>query len=142
MKEARCERANGIVNEDNNLTKLRRLLRHNEASALSPTIHGENLGCQRSTGVSIVYDVYRPNSQFSRNSAGPPDFNVSATYHNSDLALNFCDLQSLLAQSNGISLCVAAVSDSGIVVMYGVTDFKVSYCGNATSRVMYGNEIL
>ena len=81
----------------------------------------------------LAWDVYQPSSRFSRSAPGLPDFYVAVTYYTSGSIvapgdggpinqhhLCFQDLRALLEQCRGIPLKVAAVSDSGTVVMYGV----------------------
>ena len=73
---------------------------------------------------SIAWQVYRPNANFRKTNPGQPDFLVAITSY----ALpspSFQSISSLLTDCKDIPLKVAAVSDSGTVVMFGLTDFGV-----------------
>ena len=101
----------------------------------------------------IAFDCYNPDAAFSSSCPGLPDFHVAITYYNnrscSDGAvgtraqkgLTFGDLRLLLQITAAVTaagdkpeeavaavqvpLKIATVSDSGTVVMFGVTDFGV-----------------
>jgi hypothetical protein len=76
------------------------------------------------SGLEICYDVYMPNSSFSKLSPGLPDFYVAASYYHQSM-VSFDDCQAILGRCNGIPLKLASVSDSGTVVMFGLTNFGV-----------------
>jgi hypothetical protein len=77
------------------------------------------------SGVAICWDAYLPNSKFGKTHPGLPDFYVAVTFYNQAQA-SFSDIQSLvLEKCRGIPLRLATVSDSGTVVMFGVTNFGV-----------------
>jgi hypothetical protein len=91
-------------------------------------------------GVSIAFDVYRPNSNFCKGAPGLPDFYVAATHYSNmnstqkeapdektsgGASLSFRQIQRLLAMSAGRSLKIATVSDAGAVIMFGITDHGV-----------------
>lgn len=81
----------------------------------------------------IAFDCYNPDAAYSSSCPGFPDFSIAVTLFNPPTAfsddcrpgLGFADLRALLATSVGIPLKIATVSDSGTVVMFGVTDFGV-----------------
>ena len=76
---------------------------------------------------SIAFDCYQPDSKFAAATPGLPDFCVAITYFN-EPSLLFDDIQQLLKLSSAegsVSLKIATVSDSGTVIMLGVTDFGV-----------------
>mmetsp|Transcript_5034 Transcript_5034/g.9656 ORF Transcript_5034/g.9656 Transcript_5034/m.9656 type:complete len:531 (-) Transcript_5034:1679-3271(-) len=76
--------------------------------------------------LGICWDAYNPNSHFGKTHPGLPDFYVTATYYNVP-TVRFSDLKDLLRDDKcqGIPLKVATVSDSGTVVMFGVTDYGI-----------------
>eukprot|EP00980_Cylindrotheca_fusiformis_P006124 scaffold1319_cov126-Cylindrotheca_fusiformis.AAC.13 len=76
------------------------------------------------SGLKIGFDVYMPNSTFSKTSPGLPDFYVAASYYHQS-TVSFDDCQAILEQCGTIPLKVASVSDSGTVVMFGLTNFGV-----------------
>lgn len=110
------------------LAQLKLDLRHVEAKAPPPTvfqvakIDSSSSSCR---GVpSIAYDVYEPNAGFSQSCPGLPDVHAAATFYNHNDSA-FSDLQQLMTQADGIPLRIATVSDSGTVIMFGVTDLGV-----------------
>jgi len=75
--------------------------------------------------IRLCWDAYNPNSDFAKTHPGLPDFYVAATYYNVP-TVKFTDLTKLIRERcNGIPLKVAAVSDSGTVVMFGITDYEI-----------------
>jgi hypothetical protein len=105
--------------QGNNLSALKRKLRQDAAQACPPTVFSNDNG-----PASIAFDVYNPNSKFSRSDPGLPDLYVASTFY-CDSCLKFQHLHGLLQLANGIPLRVATVSDAGTVVMFGVTDYGV-----------------
>jgi hypothetical protein len=83
------------------------------------------------------WDVYHPNTHFRKTNPGVPDFCVVVTTYNSSSSgggnVTFDQLQELLAyikddssrSTTTSNLQIAAVADSGTVVMFGVTDHGV-----------------
>jgi len=72
----------------------------------------------------IAYDVYNPNSNFRKTNPGLPDYCVAITPY----ALpspQFDHMCELVKECDDIPLQIAAVSDSGTVIMFGLTDFSV-----------------
>lgn len=89
-----------------------------------------------SQGLLISWDVYNPNSNFAKTHPGLPDFFVATTYYNHYLTA-FSDIFQLMHSAcDGIPLKIATVSDSGTVVMFGVTDFGVA----PLDRAAYNDE--
>jgi hypothetical protein len=118
-----------------NLHQLRRRIRETVQTAPAPTIHQCTTGLQLSSiatpnktptiphhaAIQICWDAYNPSSNFGKTHPGLPAFCVAATYFNVPL-VRFSDLKSLLqGPCLGIPLKVATVSDSGTVIMFGVT---------------------
>lgn len=93
---------------------LKRQIRSTIQLASSPNIT-EN-------GIRICFDVYMPNTNFAKLSPGLPDFYVAATYYHQP-QVSFADCKDVMAKCQGIPLKLATVSDSGTVVMFGLTDF-------------------
>jgi hypothetical protein len=114
------------------LKALRLQLRREAAQAPPPVLCNTNKNSNDDDGtggVSIAFDVYRPNSNFSKGAPGLPDFYVAATHYNTSgsngASLSFQQIQRLLAMSAGQSLKIATVSDAGAVIMFGITDLGV-----------------
>jgi len=80
---------------------------------------------------SISWDVYKPNAGFVKTNPGLPDIYVTGTFFALQ-SLSFSSILTLLKEADGIPLRIATVSDSGTVVMFGVTDFGVPVCGSQT----------
>jgi len=75
--------------------------------------------------IRLCWDAYNPNSNFGKTHPGYPDFYVAATYYNVP-SVRFSDLQALIKERcNGIPLKVATISDSGTVVMFGITEIGI-----------------
>ena len=103
---------------------LRHQVRSSIANGSPPSIYSSsaNSGTGR---LCIAWDVYLPNSNFAKTHPGPPDFYVAATYFN-ERHVPFAQLEELaLTESNDIPVKLATVSDSGTVVMFGVTTVGV-----------------
>lgn len=122
----------------NQMNQLIYALREDAAKALPPTVyHGNNTSETKGLSTilstsTIAFDVYKPNTHFSRRVPGLPDFYVAATFYSATRSesspspsLTFDQLQDLLRSSDGVPLRIATVSDSGTVIMFGVTDFGV-----------------
>jgi len=75
--------------------------------------------------IRLCWDAYNPNSKFGKTHPGFPDFYVSICFYNVP-TVRFSDLQALIKEKcNGIPLKVATVSDSGTVVMFGITEIGI-----------------
>eukprot|EP00934_Nitzschia_sp_Nitz4_P002856 Nitzschia sp. Nitz4//scaffold1_size375055//138497//139324//NITZ4_000255-RA/size375055-processed-gene-0.340-mRNA-1//1//CDS//3329540982//2846//frame0 len=100
------------------VTTLRHQVRDSIASAPPPTIPDE--------GLCISWDVYNPNSNFAKTHPGIPDFYVAATFYNKP-QVSFANIFAIVHSPDyeGVPLKIATVSDSGTIVMFGVTDFGV-----------------
>lgn len=119
QQELKAIQGDGIRRQ---LANLRHLVRSSIAEAPPPSIPADG-------GIAIAWDAYQPNSQFAKTNPGPPDFYVAVTYYNK-MFVNFAQLEELATkESNGIPVKVAAVSDSGTVVMFGVTNEGVPCIG-------------
>lgn len=110
----RKQDASGVP--DSNLKEFKRTIRSTHENAPAPRIPDD--------GLQICFDVYMPNACFSKLNPGLPDFLVATTYY-SESRVSFADCQKTLEQCEGIRLKVATVSDSGTVVMFGLTNFGV-----------------
>jgi hypothetical protein len=99
------------------------------AKAPSPTLWQDGLP------LTLAWEVYQPNAQFVKTNPGPPDFLVaivsysqpSPTFHE---LLGILDQASTMIPTNttnvgGSRLKIAAVSDAGTVVMFGLTQYGV-----------------
>lgn len=82
------------------------------------------------SGLKICFDVFMPNSNFSKLSPGLPDFYVAASYYHQSI-VSFSDCQAILVKARGIPLKLASVSDSGTVIMFGLTNFGVPTIGSS-----------
>lgn len=99
--------------------ELRRRVRESIQKAPPPEI-SPNVG-----GAAICWDAYQPDSNFAKTSPGLPSFYVAVTYYH-HAQVSFTDIQSLVLNNcHGITLKLATVSDSGTVVMFGLTNFGV-----------------
>ncbi|KAG7374739.1 tRNA-splicing endonuclease [Nitzschia inconspicua] len=102
--------------------RLRRQVRESIQHAAIPTIP---MGDEHSFTIQLCWDCYQPNCQFAKTRPGLPDFYVAATYYSIPL-VQFTELQQLVQDKcHGIPLKVATVSDSGTVVMFGVSEYGV-----------------
>jgi hypothetical protein len=109
------------LKKDPELQALRARLRLAAATAAPPAmIAAPNTAAP----ASIAFDCYKPNSAFRKSAPGLPDFYVAAT-HYSTAKLSFRQIQQLLHQADGLPLKIATVSDSGVVIMFGITDYGV-----------------
>jgi hypothetical protein len=115
------------------------LLRHQETAAKLPRKEARALRRQvresiqhagapviPNPGVCICWDAYQPNSEFAKTHPGLPDFYVAVTFYG-EAHVSFSEIQSLVVRNDGhdIPIKLATVSDSGTVVMFGLTNFGV-----------------
>jgi hypothetical protein len=72
-----------------------------------------------------AWQVYFPNANFRKTNPGPPDFLVAITSftHASPTFARIRDM--MMYECSGVALKLAAVSDSGTVVMFGLSDYAV-----------------
>jgi len=110
----RKQDASGVP--DSKLKEFKRTIRKTLEKAPPPIVPDN--------GLQICFDVYMPNASFSKLNPGLPDFLVATTYY-SESRVSFVDCQKILERCEGIRLKVATVSDSGTVVMFGLTNFGV-----------------
>jgi hypothetical protein len=116
-----------------------KLLRHQETAATLPrkearalrrqvreTIQHAEVPVISNPGICICWDAYQPNSEFAKTHPGLPDFCVAVTYYG-EAHVSFSEIQSLVVKNDGhdIPIKLATVSDSGTVVMFGLTNFGV-----------------
>jgi len=81
---------------------------------------------------AIALDVYQPNTQFRKTNPGTPDLYVSVASYKLP-SPTFTELQGIMEQCNDVPLRIATVSDSGVVVMFGVTNVGVPDISNNES---------
>jgi hypothetical protein len=122
----------GKLAHKNSNQHMKRRIRETVQKAPPPTIHQRKSGVLSSSTktptpisdcdtIQICWDAYNPSSNFGKTLPGLPAFSVAVTFFNVPL-VRFSDLTSLIqGPSQGIPLKVATVSDSGTVVMFGVT---------------------
>ena len=79
---------------------------------------------------AIAFDVYKPNTQFRKTNPGIPDYLVSVASYTLP-SPTFVELQNLMNSCQGVPLRIATVSDSGVVIMFGVTDYGVPDISNS-----------
>lgn len=104
----------------NPLRQYRHDFRATVQSAPPPTILMEHFPKEE---ITLAWDVYLPNSQFAKTRPGKPDFYVALAYYN--VPFFFDQLILLLEQCHAIPLKMATISDSGTVVMFGITNVGV-----------------
>jgi len=119
--------------------RLRRQVRESIQNATPPSIpfpsvnstndDGDNYDVNSSQKgddkIRLCWDAYNPNSNFGKTHPGFPDFYVAVCFYNVP-TVRFSDLKALIKeQCNGIPLKVATVSDSGTVVMFGITEIGI-----------------
>ena len=73
-----------------------------------------------SGGLNLCWDCYQPSHSFAKTHPGIPDFYVAVTFFN-ESQVRFEDLYNLPNQ--GIPVKIATVSDSGSVLMFGLSSF-------------------
>ena len=76
---------------------------------------------------SIAFHVYDPTSTYRKTNPGLPTLLVAITYFQEPQKVSFHHIYSLTKACQGINLRLATVSDSGTVIMFGITDFGVPY---------------
>lgn len=101
-------------------TRLRQQVRTSIAEAPPPSIDR----------AEIAWDAYNPNSKFGKTHPGLPNFYVAVTYYN-EPHIRFSQINNLIMnRCHGIPLKLATVSDSGTVVMFGVSNMGVPKIGD------------
>ena len=103
--------------------QLRRELRQDSAKAPYPSTCFSSFQNSNRHGRCLLpaFDVYNPSANFARSHPGLPDFHVAITsYTHAMLTLH--DVNDLVHYGKGIPLKIATVSDSGIVIMFGLSD--------------------
>mmetsp|Transcript_3983 Transcript_3983/g.5739 ORF Transcript_3983/g.5739 Transcript_3983/m.5739 type:complete len:233 (-) Transcript_3983:2-700(-) len=81
-----------------------------------------------SPSVNLAWDVYKPNSQFCKTNPGHPHFCVLVVSY-SQPSPTFSQMKYVLSEVE--TLKIAAVADSGTVVMFGVTNYGVPCLKNS-----------
>ncbi|GKY97203.1 hypothetical protein MPSEU_000678700 [Mayamaea pseudoterrestris] len=103
-----------------NFQTLKRQLRLDAVQAVAPRVAaGEST-------ILPAFDVYQPNSRFAKSCPGLPDFSIAITsYHHCQV--HYEQWHALVSSSGAaaIPVKIAAVSDSGTVLVFGVTNTGV-----------------
>jgi hypothetical protein len=109
-------------------------LRHDLQTTLAPQVHTAISFASSTQSLSSLssslllqpaFDVYAPQSTFSKSHPGLPDFHVIVFYYAELLPLLFPALHQLARDCEPIPVKVATVSDSGVVVMFGLCTMQV-----------------
>jgi hypothetical protein len=103
--------------------RLRRQVRESIQTAEVPSLftNRNNINDRFTDDLKIGWDVYYPDCNFAKTHPGKPDFYVAMTFYNV-LLVPFSKVRHLLQEEcHSIPLKLATVSDSGTVVMFGVT---------------------
>lgn len=103
------KRNNKTMTSDKKLALLRLELRQEAIDKKPPELH------------KLVFDCYNPGCLFSGACPRLPDFSVAVSYFNSK-TWTFDDLQALMKEAS-TTVKIALVSDSGTVLMLGMTEF-------------------
>lgn len=84
---------------------------------------------------AIAFDVYQPNTHFRKSNPGIPDYHVAVASYRLP-SPTYSQLQALIAKCDGVPLRIATVSDSGTVIMFGVTDYGVPDISNRINTTL------
>jgi hypothetical protein len=109
---------------------LYQVFRHNlrvETATASPPSFAYSLGkgldkpsCRLEGPLQFAWDVYLPNSKFCPTNPGLPDYHVLVTpYNNSEVTVS--SLYSCILHAKGVPAKIAAVSDAGTVLVFGLS---------------------
>lgn len=98
--------------ENGQRTPLPFLLREASARAKLPPFH--SIDCE------LAWDVYPPNTTYQKRDPGLPAFSVLVTSHTRPF--HFDRIRALLQENDPVRIKLATVSESGTVVLFGVTD--------------------
>ena len=75
--------------------------------------------------LQLAWQVYFPNANFRKTNPGPPDFLVAITSF-THASPTFAMIRNMMMyECHGVALKLAAVSDSGTVIMFGLSDYGV-----------------
>jgi hypothetical protein len=109
------------------MESLRIQLRQGSFHAPIPTILHPTGGSTKEidTDDCIAFHVYDPTSTYRKTDPGIPNILVAISYFHEPSWLSFDQIHSLTKACNGINLRIATVSDSGTVIMFGITDVGV-----------------
>lgn len=78
----------------------------------------------------IAFDMYNPNSNFRKTNPGRPNFFVAVSHYNAgQQSPTFDILMKLVKVCQGVPLRLVSVSDSGAIVVFGITDAAVPRIG-------------
>ncbi len=93
--------------------------RRNSIEAPVPTVFNH-----KDESMNIAFDVYKPNASFSKMNPGVPDFYV-AILNFAELSPPFATMMKAVKDCNDVTLRLATITDTGTVMIFGVTDFGV-----------------
>ena len=93
--------------------------RKNSIEAPVPTVYNH-----KEDHINIAFDIYKPNASFSKMNPGVPDFYI-AIFNFADPSPTFTTMMKTVNDCNDITLRLATVTDTGTVMVFGVTDFGV-----------------
>jgi hypothetical protein len=105
--------------------ELKRCLRLDIASAPAPRMAGSE--SSTTAAITPAFDVYQPNAHFAKTCPGLPDFSVAVTSYQ-HCPCRFDQWHNMLSSgfdTTTTTLKVAAVSESGTVLVFGVTKVGV-----------------
>jgi len=87
----------------------------------------------------IAFDMYNPNSNFRKTNPGRPDYYIAVSHYNAgQQSPTFDILIKLVKVCQGVPLRLVSVSDSGAIVVFGITDAAVHHVvGCFDSRVPF-----
>lgn len=101
-----------------------RVLRYKPRDELQTTVSHPSLPSPPKL-LQVAWQVYLPNSNFRKTNPGPPDFLVAITMF-AQPSPTFERIRTMMMdECRGIALKLAAVSDSGTVIMFGLSDCGV-----------------
>jgi hypothetical protein len=87
------------------------------------------------TTQNIAFHVYQPTCSYRKTDPGDPDFFVAIAYFHEPQSLSFDQIYTLTRDCQGIPLRLATVSDSGTVIMFGITDVGVPCIGQGIGEM-------
>jgi hypothetical protein len=124
MKQKQLLLPSELQRQKMQLQKLRRDLRDDVAQALPPTMFTTTVS---ENGTPFAWDVYRPNSQYSKANPGLPNFRVMvAPFTGHGVSVDWLhQATSTESDQEAIPVKIAVVSDAGTVLMFGLSTASV-----------------
>jgi hypothetical protein len=126
MKQKQLLLPSELQRQKMQLQKLRRDLRDDAAQALPPTIFTTTEAVSEND-TPFAWDVYRPNSQYSKANPGLPNFRVMvAPFTGNGVSVDWLhQATSTESDQEAIPAKIAVVSDAGTVLMFGLSTASV-----------------